>query len=186
MSRFLIEMTPLDGLMFAERKPMGDHRGSLTRLFCSEDLKAIGWTVPIVQINHTRTGSAGTVRGLHFQHTPHCEKKLVSCIRGAIFDVAVDVREGSKTYLQWYGRVLSADNNGALLVPEGFAHGFQTLEDDTEVVYCVSAPYVPDAEGGIRPLDNTIGVEWPAEIRDLSDRDRNHPLVADGFIGVSL
>ena len=127
MNRFRIQSTPLSGLQVITRQMLGDHRGFLSRLFCADELAQAGWTKPIAQINHTYTAKKGTVRGMHFQHPPHAEMKLVSCIRGEVWDVAVDLRANSPTFLHWHAEVLSADNHKALLIPEGFAHGFQTL-----------------------------------------------------------
>lgn len=186
MSRFNITQTPLVGLKCIERQHLGDTRGFLSRLFCAQELARAGWAKPIAQINHTYTAQKGTVRGLHFQHPPYAEMKLVSCTSGAVWDVAVDIRAGSPTFLQWYAQELSAENRRALLIPEGFAHGFQTLTDDAEVVYLVSAPYAPDFEDGLHPLDVKINVNWPLEISELSERDKKHRTVSDMFIGIEL
>jgi dTDP-4-dehydrorhamnose 3,5-epimerase len=149
-------------------------------------LAAAGWSKPIAQINHTRTFKRGTVRGLHFQ-LPHCaEMKLVSCIRGELWDVAVDVRAGSKTFLQWYGEQLSADNGCALLIPEGFAHGFQSLTDDVELLYCHSAAYSAAAESGLNATDPKLAITWPLPIAERSLRDTQLPMVNDQFTGLTL
>lgn len=187
MSRFTILDTPLDGLKIIERQRLGDPRGSLSRLFCAEELAAAGWVKAIAQINHTVTGTRGTIRGMHFQHPPHAEMKLVSCLRGEVFDVAVDLRMGSPTFLRWHGEILSGANNRAFLIPEGFAHGFQTLTADVEMLYCHSAPYAPGSEGGFHPLDPVLAIAWPLPVRlpMLSDRDQNHPMIAPDFRGVT-
>ena len=184
MSRLLIDATPLAGLKLVQRQRLGDSRGFLSRLFCAEELAQAGWAKPIAQINHTLTGRQGTVRGLHFQHAPHAEMKLVSCLRGEVWDVAVDLRVGSPTYLQWHAAKLSADNGQALLIPEGFAHGFQTLSDEVEMLYCHSVAYAPSAEGGLNPLDPRLAVSWPLPVLEMSARDRGHPNVGDEFKGV--
>ena len=132
MSRFTIEHLPLQGLQRVTRQRLGDARGFLARLYCAEELARAGWRQPIAQINHTATAARGTVRGMHFQRPPHAEMKLVSCIRGEAWDVAVDLRADSETFLHWHAERLSAENGHALLIPEGFAHGFQTLSDDVE------------------------------------------------------
>jgi dTDP-4-dehydrorhamnose 3,5-epimerase len=187
MSRFAVKDLPLSGLKLIERRKIGDHRGFFSRLFCAEELKEAGWQKPIAQINHSATAKAGTVRGLHFQYPPHAEMKLVSCLRGAIWDVAVDLRPGSPTFLRWHAEELSSDNLRAMLVPEGFAHGFYALTDACEIVYLSSAPYEPAAEDGLNPNDPALGIVWPAAITDLSDRDRGHPyLSARDFTGVPL
>jgi dTDP-4-dehydrorhamnose 3,5-epimerase len=131
-------------------------------------------------------GQKGTVRGLHFQHPPHAELKLVSCIRGEVFDVVIDIRTGSQNFLRWHGEHLSAGNNRALLIPEGFAHGFQALSDDVELIYCHSAPYAATAaEGGLNPQDPKLGIDWPLPIVELSVRDTQHPRLDGSFAGVS-
>ena len=186
MSRFQITDLPLTGLKLVERFRLSDKRGFLTRMFCTEELAEAGWKTEISQINHSYTSCRGTVRGLHFQHPPYAEKKLVNCIKGRIWDVAVDLRVDSETFLSWHAEELSAENNRALLIPEGFAHGFQALTDDVELMYCSSKAYHPEAEAGVDPRDPRLAIEWPLEITVLSDRDGNHPLIDNDFAGVSL
>lgn len=175
MGRFTVTDLPLHGLKRVQRERLGDSRGFLARLFCAEELAAFGWSGPIAQINHTRTSRQGTVRGLHFQHAPHAEIKLVSCLRGRIWDVAVDLREDSPTFGCWHAAELSADNGRALLIPQGCAHGFQTLSDDVELLYCHSAAYAANAEGGVHPQDERLAIPWPLPITELSVRDAGHP-----------
>jgi dTDP-4-dehydrorhamnose 3,5-epimerase len=155
-------------------------------LFCAEELSVAGWKKPIAQINHTRTSRRGTVRGMHFQRAPHSEMKLVSCIRGSVWDVAVDLRKGSATFLQWHAEELSAENGRAMLIPEGFAHGFQSLTDDVELLYCHSAPYHAEAEDGLNPADPELAIAWPLEITELSGRDTQHPMIGQTFAGLAL
>ena len=181
MSRFLVHDTPLSGLKLIERKPVGDARGFLSRLFCESELAAAGWTRGIAQINHTLTRKQGAVRGMHFQRAPHAEMKLVSCLRGAVWDVAVDLRAGSPTFLKWHAAELSADNHRALLIPENFAHGFQTLTADCELLYLHSAAYVPEAEGGLQPQDPALAIAWPLAISEISARDSKHALLTQAF-----
>lgn len=176
MNRFRINDLRIPGLKLIQRTLIGDQRGFLCRLFCAEELALAGWTKPIAQINHTLTAKQGTVRGMHFQHPPHAEMKLVSCLRGKVFDVAVDIRPDSPTYLHWHAEELSADNHKALLIPEGFAHGFQALTNNVELLYCHSAPYVPEAEGGLNALDPKLAIAWPLEISEMSERDRDRGL----------
>jgi dTDP-4-dehydrorhamnose 3,5-epimerase len=171
-------------LTLVERKHIGDSRGFLSRLFCAEELAAAGWARPVAQINFTRTALRGTVRGLHFQYAPYAEMKLVMCTRGEVWDVAVDIRAGSATFLHWHGERLSEENRRALLIPEGCAHGFQAITDDAELVYCHSAPYVASAEAGLRPTDPRLAIRWPVEIAELSDRDSRHPLLDPEFPGI--
>ena len=186
MTKFNITDLPLAGLKRVQRQPICDQRGSLTRIFCTEALAAAGWTKPIAQINHTCTKLQGTVRGLHYQRPPCAEMKLVSCLRGEIWDIAVDVRQGSPTFLQWYAERLSADNFNALLIPEGFAHGFQALTDDVEIMYCTSALYAPDFEQGLHPQDPALSITWPLPLSVLSERDTKHPFIGSHFVGLAI
>lgn len=186
MNRFSVTSTALAGLKVIRRQKLGDERGFVSRIFCAHELADAGWHDPIVQINHTSTSRQGTVRGMHFQYAPHAEMKLVSCIRGAILDVAIDVRHGSPSFLQWHAERLSADNNCALMIPEGFAHGFQALTDEVEIIYCHSAAYHPEAEGGLHPLDQRLAIAWPLPVVGLSTRDANHPFLDQKFEGVRL
>ena len=186
MSRFAITDLPLAGLKLVARQRLGDSRGFLSRLFCAEELAAAGWRKPIAQINHAYTGMRGTVRGMHLQHPPHAEMKLVSCIRGEVWDVAVDVRAGSPTFLHWHAQCLSAANGRALLIPEGFAHGFQALTADVELLYCHSAAHNASAEAGLNPQDARLAINWPLPITELSARDAGHALIESGFEGVSF
>jgi dTDP-4-dehydrorhamnose 3,5-epimerase len=182
--RFEISETPLSGVNLLQRKPIGDERGWLERMYCTTDLADVLGSRGIAQVNRTLTLSKATVRGMHYQLQPSAETKIVSCLRGAIFDVAVDVRRGSQTFLGWHGEVLSAENRRSLFVPEGFAHGFQTLVDDTEVLYLTTVAYEPTAERGIHPQDPRVGIAWPLPIGQLSERDAAHPPVAPDFDGI--
>lgn len=184
MSRFSVTALPLAGLQLVERRRLGDSRGSLTRLFCADELACAGWTSAIAQINLSRTAKRGTVRGMHFQRPPHAEMKLVTCLRGEVWDVAVDVRADSPSFLHWHAERLSADNDRALLIPEGFAHGFQALSDDVELLYCHSAAYVPGAEDGLNPQDAGLAIAWPLAVGDFSANDARRPLIESGFLGV--
>lgn len=186
MNRFSILDLPLQGLKLIERQKLGDSRGFLSRLFCAEDLKLAGWQAPIAQINHTFTAKCGTVRGFHYQISPQSEMKLVSCLEGKILDFAIDIRKGSNTFLNYESVELSAENGKALLIPEGFAHGFQSLTDNVQLLYCHSTPYKADAEAGLNPLDPNLNISWPLEISDLSERDQQHPLVNEQFQGIKL
>jgi len=186
MSQFSIFDTPIAGLKVIERKPIGDHRGFLTRIFCADQLSSAGWQKPIVQVNQTVTKKRGTVRGMHFQNAPYAEMKLVSCLQGEIWDVAVDLRKNSPTFLKWYAEKLSAENCRALLIPEGFAHGFQTLTDDCELIYLHSAAYMREAEAGIRSSDPKLGISWPLGFIEVSTRDAEHPLLNGQFTGIEI
>jgi dTDP-4-dehydrorhamnose 3,5-epimerase len=176
--RIDILATDIADLRVLQRKPLGDNRGYLERMFCAGELDALLDGGRIVQINHTLTAKRGTVRGLHFQHPPHAETKFVSCLRGEVFDVAVDLRSDSSTFLRWHAEVLSADNHRSLVIPEGFAHGFQTLTDDCEMLYFHTAAYCAEAEGGLNVLEPKLAIIWPLEVIALSERDRAHPFLA--------
>jgi dTDP-4-dehydrorhamnose 3,5-epimerase len=186
VSRFQIKELKLSGLKLIEHKSIGDHRGFLSRIFCAEELLAAGWNQPIAQINQTYTKKKRTVRGLHFQYPPHAEKKLVNCLHGEIWDVAIDLRQNSPTFLKWHAEYLSAENHCALLIPEGFAHGFQTMTDDVQMLYLHSATYNEEAENGLNPTDPILSINWSLPIADLSQRDKNHPMISEPFIGISL
>ena len=184
MGRFNFEPAVLPGVVRVQRQRLGDARGFLSRLFCAAEFAGVGWQGPVAQINHTYTRQRGTVRGLHFQHPPDAEDKLVSCLRGEVFDVAVDLRRGSPTLLRWYGERLSAANGLALLIPRGFAHGFQALSDDCDMLYLHSSPYVPQAEGAVNVQEPRLGIDWPLPITELSARDAAHPYLGAEFSGI--
>jgi dTDP-4-dehydrorhamnose 3,5-epimerase len=162
-----------------------DHRGEFARLFCERELAELIGSRHIVQANRSLTRAVGAVRGMHFQFPPHAEMKLIRCIRGRVWDVAVDLRKESATFLKWTAQELSPANGLMLVVPERCAHGFQVLEPDSELLYLHTASYAPAAEGGISPTDPTIGIAWPLPIVDLSDRDRSHPHLSKDFAGIA-
>lgn len=184
--RFRLSDTGIPGLRIVERLRREDERGYLERLFCAEELREAGWEGPIAQINRTLTAVSGTVRGMHYQHPPFAETKLVLCLRGKVFDVAVDLRADSPTRLHWHAEVLTPTNGRALLIPQGFAHGFQTLSADVELLYLHSAAYAADAEGGIHPADPAISIRWPLPISRLSERDERHPPLRVEFQGITI
>jgi dTDP-4-dehydrorhamnose 3,5-epimerase len=186
MSRFQVADTPLAGLKVLTRQQLGDERGFLSRLFCADELRALGWDAPVAQVNHTHTRQRGTVRGMHYQVPPHAEIKLVTCLRGEVWDVAVDLRQGSPSFLRWHAELLSGDNGLALLIPRGFAHGFQTQTADVDMLYCHSAAYASQYEAGLRPTDARLAIAWPLAVQGLSARDMAHPLLTDDFEGVRL
>lgn len=185
MDRFHFNPTAIANLTLIERTRIGDNRGFLSRFFCQESFAALGMK-PIQQINHTLTEKAGTIRGMHYQHPPAAEIKIVSCLKGRILDVAVDLRAGSDTFLQWFATELSADNQKSLFIPEGFAHGFQTLSDDCELIYLHSANYSPQNEAGLNPLDPALAIKWPLAVAEISARDCSHPVLNSDFRGITL
>jgi dTDP-4-dehydrorhamnose 3,5-epimerase len=186
MARFDFIPTPLAGLLLVQRTAISDARGFLSRFYCADEFRALGITKPIAQINHTLTRQQGAVRGLHFQHPPYAETKLVSCLHGEIWDVAVDLRHDSPTFLHWHGEILSAENRKSLLIPEGYAHGFQALTDDCELLYLHTEAYHPEAEGGLPVTDSRLNITWRLPISELSPRDRNHPFISQDFQGIVL
>jgi dTDP-4-dehydrorhamnose 3,5-epimerase len=184
MPRLDLTPLPLPGLVRIARQQARDSRGFFSRFFCAQVLQAVGITRPIAQINHTYTARSGAVRGLHFQHPPDAEDKIISCLRGTIFDVAVDLRRGSPTFLQWHAEILSSENAHSLLVPQGFAHGFQTLSDDCELLYLHTHPHTPQAEGAMNVSDPRLAIRWPAPFTDISERDTLHPHLTSDFQGI--
>ena len=176
--------TKLPGVVVIETAPGVDHRGAFARWFCEHELADVIGARRIVQINHSRTIGVGAVRGLHFQHPPHAEMKLVRCLQGRVFDVAVDLRAGSPTFLRWHAEELTPDNAKMLVVPEGCAHGFQALQTQSELLYLHTAAYAPEAESGVRFDDSRLGIAWPLPAADLSQRDRSLPTLATDFAGI--
>lgn len=176
-----IEKTALDGVMIITPKRFGDHRGFFSESWNKSAMDAAGLSYDFVQDNHSLSMTPGTVRGLHFQAPPRAQDKLVRCGRGALFDVAVDIRKGSATYGQWVGVELTAENGKQLLVPAGFAHGFMTLVPETEIIYKCTDTYAPETEGALLWNDADIGIDWPLDIAPvLSDKDAAAPGLA-GF-----
>lgn len=174
----------IHGAWVIKSKVFQDDRGAFSRLFCSRELKAILGSRTIGQINHSMTRSVGAVRGLHYQNSPHAEMKIVRCLKGRVFDVAVDLRQGSPTFLKWNAVELTPENNLAYSIPEGCAHGFQVLEENSQLLYLHTAFYTPEAEGAVRFDDPRIDVHWPLPPTDLSARDLSHPFLNENFKGV--
>ncbi|MGI6199231.1 MAG: dTDP-4-dehydrorhamnose 3,5-epimerase [Christensenellales bacterium] len=170
--------TKLAGVLILEPQVFGDHRGWFTETYSQQKLRELGVEAQFVQDNQSYTARKGTLRGLHFQNDPMAQAKLVRVVRGAVLDVAVDIRRGSPQYCQWVGVELSAENKRQLWIPRGFAHGFVTLTDDVEFVYKVDAPYSPQLDRGVRFNDPAIGVDWGLDDPILSDKDRQSPLLA--------
>ncbi|MDT0359125.1 dTDP-4-dehydrorhamnose 3,5-epimerase family protein [Herbaspirillum huttiense F1] len=183
-----LQITPtgIAGAAVVSSVRRGDARGSFARWFCDEELAPVLQGSRIVQVNNSFTAEPGSVRGMHFQHAPHAEKKLIRCLAGRVFDVVLDLRKGSPTFLQWRGVELAAGDDRALLVPEGCAHGFQVLEAGSSLLYLHTAPYVPHAEGGVRHDDPRVAIAWPLPPQNLSPRDLQHPPLAPDFDGIPL
>jgi dTDP-4-dehydrorhamnose 3,5-epimerase len=178
--------TPIEGLFVVESTPFIDHRGEFYRCFCEHKLKPVIGARHIVQINFSLTTTVGSARGLHFQHPPFAEMKLIRCLKGRVWDVAVDVRADSPTFLTWHAEELSSENTRMMVIPEGCAHGFQVLEAESELLYLHTAPYTADSEGALNISDPAIGIPWPLNITEISDRDKNNKLISNDFKGIAL
>jgi len=174
----------LKGAYLIETTPFQDQRGFFTRTFCENEFAEHGLKQHFVQANHSGTFGKGIIRGMHFQRPPHAEVKVLKCIKGSIFDVIVDCRKGSDTFLQWYGVELSAEKKNMLYVPAGFAHGFQSLEEETEITYLVGAFYNKESEGGIHHLDPKVNIKWPLPVLLTSDKDAVIPFVDENFVPI--
>jgi dTDP-4-dehydrorhamnose 3,5-epimerase len=170
--------TPISGAFEIEVEPIDDNRGFFARTWCTSELSASGLNPNVRQCSISFNRLRGTLRGLHFQASPHAEAKIVRCTAGSVFDVLVDLRKDSPTYLRWHGAILTSENRKALYIPEGFAHGFQTLVDDTEVLYMISTTYHPDSARTIRYDDPDIAVAWPLDTIIASTKDATAPLAA--------
>lgn len=177
--------TPIKDLYLAQTDIFRDERGAFARLFCDEELAGALDGRLVKQINHSHTKEKATIRGMHFQKPPFSELKCVRCLKGSIFDVAIDLRENSPTYLKWHGEILSADNADMLVIPEGFAHGFQTLEDNCELLYLHTQSYRPGAEDALHYADPELDIEWPLPPSIVSEKDQRHSFLADRE-GISL
>lgn len=180
------EETPLAGLFTVRTRPVADERGRFVRIFCEDEFRAIRAPLHWRQSNLSSTIGLGAVRGMHFQYPPAAETKLVRCLRGRVFDVAVDIRPDSPTFLAWHGVELTADNDTMLLIPEGFAHGFQVLENEAELLYMHSAAYSPNHDGRLRFDDPRVGIAWPLPPGVVSQRDLATLPIDDTFTGVTV
>lgn len=182
----IINPTPIADLVVAESKAFKDERGAFARLFCEHELSSVLGGRKIVQINHSCTQAIGAVRGLHFQCPPHAEMKLVRCLKGRVWDVAVDLRPQSPSYKRWFAQELSPQNAYMMVIPEGFAHGFQVMETGSELLYLHTAFYEPEAEGGVRHDDPELGIAWPLTVSNISLRDSSYDYIDTSFRGVVL
>ena len=178
-------LTPIADLIIVEKSINTDSRGAFSRMYCSEEFLSLIGQRQIVQINHSRTAAVGAIRGLHFQHPPYAEVKIVQCIKGRVWDVAVDLRANSPTFLTWHSVELSAFNSLALIIPEGVAHVFQVLEPDSELLYMHTNFYIQSAEGGVRFDDPRLAISWPLPITEISKRDASHDFIGAKFSGVT-
>ncbi|MEO5626959.1 MAG: dTDP-4-dehydrorhamnose 3,5-epimerase [Dokdonella sp.] len=177
--------TRLSGLNVIETTPVGDARGCFVRVFCEDELAALRPGLHFQQINLSTTFARGTVRGMHFQRPPYAETKLIRCLRGRVFDVAVDVRAGSPTFLQWQGLELDADSHQQIFIPEGFAHGFQALTDDAQLLYLHTSRWSSAHEVTLRHDDPALDIAWPLPATQVADKDRLAPLLDAAFAGIA-
>ena len=184
MGDLTLEALPLEGAFRIVPVVRGDERGSFSRLFCARELSSLLGERSVAQANLSRTGRRASIRGLHYQLPPHCETKILGCISGRVFDVIVDLRAGSPSFLRWHGEELDGARPRLLYVPEGFAHGFQTLTDDATMLYFHTAFHAPGFEGGLRWDDPRLAIPWPLPPAELSARDRAHPLLDATFEGI--
>ncbi|MFL5810366.1 MAG: dTDP-4-dehydrorhamnose 3,5-epimerase [Flavisolibacter sp.] len=175
---------PLDGCYIIEPEPFQDERGWFARYYCKDEFQKIGHNKEWVQLNHSTTYKKASIRGMHFQKKPFREIKMVKCIAGKVYDVIIDLRKDSETFLSWFGVELSAENKKMIYIPEGFAHGFQCLSDQCELIYHHSEYYTPGAEAGIRYDDPLIGITWPLPVTVLSPRDETHSYLDESFKGI--
>ena len=178
--------TKIDGVVIIDTNPNIDSRGSFARLFCEKGYSTILGNRHIVQINHSITRAIGAIRGLHFQYPPFEEMKMVHCLKGRVLDVALDLRHGSPTFLQWHTEELTAGDAKTIVIPEGFAHGFQVMNENSELLYLHTASYEKSAEGGIRYDDPNLSIPWPLAVTDISERDKNHPIINKFFTGIKI
>lgn len=182
----IFHKTPLAGAYSIDLEPFRDERGLFARTFCQKEFKQIGHHKAFVQLNHSRNIHKGTIRGMHYQNPPFAEIKLVRCIKGSVYDVIIDIRKNSPTYLQHYGLVLSESNMKMIYIPEGFAHGFQTLEDNSELIYHHTDFYTPGVESGLKFDDPSVGIKWPLAPTIISDKDQNYPPIDQVFTGIEI
>jgi dTDP-4-dehydrorhamnose 3,5-epimerase len=184
MSAMKLLPTSLAGLTVIETAPISDERGSFVRVFCQDELAILRPDLHFPQINLSITQQRGTVRGMHFQRPPAAEAKLIRCVRGRVFDVAVDLRVNSATYLHWHAVELDANASLQVFIPEGFAHGFQALSDDVQLIYMHTARWSREHEGTLRHDDPTLAIVWPLPVLHISAKDRSAPLIDDDFAGI--
>ncbi len=177
---------PLKDAYLIKPDPTLDERGFFERLFCQKEFKKIGFKKTIVQINCSFTRKKGTIRGMHYQKPPHIEGKIISCLEGEVFDCIIDLRQKSSTFLKWHGEVLSAKNHKMIYIPEGFAHGFQTLRDNCCMLYLHTDFYHKQSEEGIKYDDPLFNIRWPQKIIDISIKDRNLSYLSQKFKGLKL
>ena len=178
--------TPLKGAYVVELEPIQDERGFFARTYCKNEFSSIGHTKEFVQFNHSMTKYKGTLRGMHYQIPPSSEIKLIRCISGSVFDIIIDIRKDSPTFLKYFSIILSDQNFRMIYVPEGFAHGFQTVTDNAQMLYHHTAYYTPSNERGIRYNDPLINISWPESPINITVKDQNYPLLNNNFKGIEI
>jgi dTDP-4-dehydrorhamnose 3,5-epimerase len=176
--------TPLTGSYVIDLDPFNDERGWFVRIFCKNEFQQIGHGKEWVQINHSATYKQGSIRGMHFQLPPYREIKMVRCIAGSVYDVIIDLRRNSDSFLKWFGIELSARNKKMLYIPEGFAHGFQALQPDSELIYHHTEFYTATAESGVKYNDPAVNIQWPLAVTMISERDSGFPYLDKNFKGI--
>jgi dTDP-4-dehydrorhamnose 3,5-epimerase len=176
--------TPLSGLYVIQHKKIDDDRGFFARTYCKNQFRSISFEKEFVQFNHSFNSKRGTVRGMHFQSPPFAETKLIRCIQGSVLDVVVDLRIKSPTFLKYFEVELDSRDFKSVLIPEGFAHGFQTLEDNSALIYHHTEFYIPGADSGLRHDDPKLGIKWPLPIAKISEKDQSYGFVSDNFQGI--
>jgi len=186
MERFSITDLPITGLKLITRKVEKDNRGSFSKLFCAHELSKVFTFNPISQINISISNKKGTIRGLHTQIQPYLENKIIYCIKGKVWDVALDIRANSPTFLSWHSQILSEENMQSLFIPAGLSHGFQALSDNVELIYIHDAPYSSAHECRLNPFDPLINIKWPLQVTELSDADKNAPFISKDFCGIQI
>ena len=178
--------TNIKGAFLVESSTFKDNRGAFSRLFCERELQPILGLRTIAQINQSMTHCIGAIRGFHYQNAPQAEMKIVRCLKGRVYDVAIDLRKDSPTFLKWHAVELTPENNLAYVIPEGCAHGFQVLQEDSQLLYLHTEFYSPEVEAGVRFDDPMVGAVWPLPPKDLSARDLSHPLLKENFKGIVI
>lgn len=181
-----LSLTKLNGVLIADTNYHSDTRGAFARLYCKNELAGVLQGREIAQVNYSITKSCGAVRGLHFQHPPYLEMKFVRCVKGRVWDVVVDLRRNSPTFMKWHAEELSKDNARMIIIPEGCAHGFQSLEVESELLYLHTEYYKPDAEDGLAYDDPLLNISWPLSVTEISDRDKRHPKLNQNFSGIKV
>lgn len=178
--------TTIPDLFLIQSDPIQDDRGVFARTFCKKEFAGINFEKEFVQFNHSLNFKKGTLRGMHFQYSPYSETKLIRCVQGKIYDVAVDIRKNSSTFLHYFAVELSAENMLSILIPDGFAHGFQTMEDNSALIYHHTQFYTPKADSGLRYDDPVLKINWPLTTANVSEKDKNYLLIDNKFKGLEI